>query len=95
MEKYHVYRIFEGNFADDANWKASNSYSYCTTMRDGSPVSVVFTDIVEPSGDAVVKWTFDSLEDMNAFITYARSGNTDPAIVGSPEGRFPGREFTI
>ena len=95
MEKYHVYRIFEGNFADDANWKSSNSYTYCTSMRDGSPVSVVFADVVESNGDAVVKWTFDSLEDMNAFITYARSGNTDPAVVGSPEGQFPGRAYTI
>ena len=95
MEKYHVYRIFEGNFADDANWKGSANYAYCTSMRDGSPVTVAFADVVESNGDAVVKWTFDSLEDMNAFITYARSGNTDPSVVGSPEGQFPGRAFSI
>ena len=95
MEEYHVYRVFEGDFADSTSWEGSASYAYCSTMKDTSPVTVTFQHVVESGGDAIVKWTFSSLEDMNAFITFARAGNTDREVVGSPEGQFPGRAYAI
>ena len=55
MEEYHVYRVFEGDFADNTSWESSASYAYCSTMKDTSPVTVSFQHVVESGGDAVVK----------------------------------------
>ena len=90
-----AYRVFEGAFDSVEAFQASASGAYVNNMIESSPVDVNILMDRESNGDVVVKWMFANDADKDTFVDFARSGETDPAVVGLGQASFPGRTYAI
>lgn len=82
MANFQLVRIFKGTHTMES-FDATASGVYLSDIIANSPVNVN-TDKKIEGGDMYVRFVFESQNDQDAFLAYARSGNTDPAVVGVP-----------
>lgn len=80
MANFQLVRIFHGSYTVES-FESSASGTYLADLLASSPISVNVEKKIS-AGDMHVLFAFDSQNDQDAFLAHARSGDTNPDVVG-------------